>query len=80
MISKTRLLAGLKEIEYVEEGMVTVLANFSKVIVDKARGFDDDQKEGMKKILSRLYKDSTRHKETMDKLMVKVEKSAKNVF
>jgi hypothetical protein len=80
MISKKRLLAGLREIEYVEEGMVTVLANFSKVIVDKAAGFDAEAKEGMKKILSRLYKDSSRHREMARELILKVEKSVKDVF
>ena len=80
MIGKRRLLAGLEEIIYVEEGMITMLANFSKVLVDEVKEIDEEKKKYLKKLLTRLYSDSTRHKNTIDELILKVEASDKNEY
>lgn len=80
MITKTRLLSGLKEMVYVEEGLVTVLANFSKAVIAVSKEIPEEKKSEMIKILSKLYKDSTRHKEKMDEIIDKVEKSLINEY
>lgn len=82
MITKERLLAGLHELVYVEEGLVTVYASFGKVLVAEV---PDDEvspevKEKMKNLLSTLHRDSTRHKEIVDGLLLKVEGSTRNEY
>ena len=80
MITKTRLLAGLKELVYVEEGMVTVLANFSKAVISASEEIDGEKKDEMITILSKLHRDSSRHKEKVDGIINKVEKSLINEY
>ena len=80
MIGKIRLLAGLEEIIHVEEGMITMLANFSKVLVDEVKEIDKEKKVYLKKLLTRLYTDSTRHKNTIDELILKIEESERNEY
>lgn len=80
MIGKIRLLAGLEEIIHVEEGMITMLANFSKVLVDEVKEIDEEKKRYLKKLLTRLYTDSTRHKNTIDELILKIEASERNEY
>ncbi|MBD3380038.1 MAG: hypothetical protein GF408_06225 [Candidatus Omnitrophica bacterium] len=80
MISRERLLAGLNEVVYVEEGMVTTLANFSKGILDHAEGVPAEKAQKMKKILTRLYNDSSRHKETVEGLIKNIEKDPRNEY
>jgi len=72
VITKERFLAGLHELVYVEEGMITVFANFSKVLADQAEDIDQEKREQIKKLLSRLNRDSSRHKEMIDELIYKV--------
>ncbi|MFH1552977.1 MAG: hypothetical protein ABID83_05000 [Candidatus Omnitrophota bacterium] len=73
MITKERLLAGLNELVYVEEGMVTLFANFDKVLVNLTEDIDESKKEEIKKLLSTLYRDSARHKETVDDMIRQIE-------
>ena len=73
MISRTRLLAGLNEIIFVEEGMTTLFANFAKELVSFAPDIKEDDKKEMVKLLSRLHRDSSRHKETVDRLIRQIE-------
>ena len=80
MIKKERLLAGLHELVYVEEGMVTLFANFSKVMIRETADLDEDKKKEMEKLLTRLYRDSSRHKEIVDEMIRNVEASAKNEY
>ena len=80
MITKERLLAGLYEIIFVEEGMITLFANFSKVLVGLTEGMEEDKKKAIEKQLSILYRDSSRHKETIDNMMRQVEASTKNEY
>jgi len=49
VITKERFLAGLHELVYVEEGMITVFANFSKVLADQAEDIDQEKREQIKK-------------------------------
>ncbi|MFC1643819.1 hypothetical protein ACFL5C_00630 [Candidatus Omnitrophota bacterium] len=73
MITKERLLAGLNELVYVEEGMVTLFTNFDKVLVNLAEDMDESKKKKITKLLSTLYRDSARHKETIDDLIRQIE-------
>ena len=80
MIKKARLLAGLTELIHVEEGMVTFFANFSKALVRHAEDIDEARKKEIEKLLTRLHRDSSRHKEIIDGLIRKVEASDKNEY
>ena len=80
MITKKRLLSGLKEILYVEESMVTLFANFDTVLVKFAEGINVDTKNEIKKLLSVLYRDSARHKETIDGMIDRINASQKNEY
>ncbi len=80
MISKERLLAGLHELVYVEEGMVTLYANFSKALVSYTEGMEGTKKKEIGKLLSRLYRDSSRHKETVDKMIGEIEADPRDEY
>ena len=80
MITKERLLAGLNELVHVEEGVVTLYANFDEVLVGQTEGLEEDKKKEIKKLLSVLYRDSSRHKEMLDKMIERIEKAARNEY
>jgi len=80
MITKERLLAGLHEFIYVEEGLITLYANFSRVLVKQAGDIEKERKEKIEELLSQLYRDSTRHKGLIDNLIEDVRKNIKNEY
>ena len=80
MFTKERLLAGLNELAYVEEGVITMYANFAKVLVNETEGMEPEKKKDIEKMLNVLYRDSTRHKEVIDGLIEKVERDVKNEY
>ncbi len=80
MITKDRLLAGLNEVIYVEEGMIAMYANFSKALVAHTENIDEKKRNKMVKLLTRLYKDSSRHKDTIDKMIKEVEEGIINEY
>ncbi|NQU94636.1 MAG: hypothetical protein HQ549_00170 [Candidatus Omnitrophica bacterium] len=80
MITKEKLLAALNELIDVEEGMVTLFANFSKAILKHAGEIEKDRKEEMTKMLSYLYRDSSKHKEMVDNMIEEVSKGTKNEY
>jgi len=82
MMTKERLLAGLHELIYVEEGMVTVYASFGKVLVAEVPddAVSPEVKEKMRNLLSVLHVDSTRHKKIVDELILKVEGSSRDEY
>lgn len=80
MISRERFAAGLHEIIYVEEGMVTMLANFAKVMVAHTEGMDEGKKKKMTDLLTIIYNDSTRHKKIIDSMMHEVERGTRNEY
>ncbi|MBL7073186.1 MAG: hypothetical protein ISS33_05345 [Candidatus Omnitrophica bacterium] len=80
MITKQRLLAGINEMRYVEESMVTFLANFSKAVVDETEELGEEKKKKLKKLLLKLYNDSSRHETTIVKMAETIEKSLKNEY
>ena len=80
MITKMRLLAGLNELIEVEEGVMTLYANFSKALLKETQVVGKEKKEQMRKMISVLYRDSARHKETVDNMVLDIEKSAKNEY
>lgn len=47
MISRDRLIAGLEELIYVEEGMVTFFANFAKAMVRQSDGLEVEKAGGI---------------------------------
>ena len=80
MITKERLLTGLHELVYVEEGMVGMFANFAKALVQHTEGIEEDKKKKIESLLSTLNRDSLRHKETIDSMILEVEASDKNEY
>ena len=80
MITKERLLAGLHEIIYVEEGMVTMFASFTKVLVKMEPELGSEKKKEIEKLLSRLHKDSTRHKKTTEEMSMQIGKDPRDEF
>jgi len=80
MITKERLLGGLNELIHVEEGVITLYANFSKALLRETPEVEKDTKEKIIKLLSVLYRDSTRHKEMVDKMIENVTKSKKDEY
>lgn len=80
MISKERLLAGLGELLYVEESMVTLSANFSSSMVGQIEGVGEDKKAEMKKLLAVLYRDSAAHREVVDKMIQNIKKDTRNEY
>ncbi len=80
MITKDRLLAGLSESTYVEEGMITVFTNFTKALVKLTEGLEEEKAKKIDHLLTRLYKDSSRHKKMIEDLIKKIEKSPKNEY
>ena len=80
MITKDRLLAGLHELVYVEEGMVTMFANFTKALVLNTEGMEEGKKKEIEKLLSMLHRDSSKHKEMIENMIREIEKSSKNEY
>ena len=80
MITRDRILSGLQELIYVEEGMVTMFASFSKALVSHTEGMDEGKKKEIEKMLTRLYNDSARHKEMVDDLIRQIEGSARDEY
>ncbi|MGB2600664.1 MAG: hypothetical protein WBD00_01900 [Candidatus Omnitrophota bacterium] len=80
MISKERLLAGLHELIYVEEGMVTVFANFAKALVANTEGMEESRRKEIEKMLAKLHRDSSRHRETIENMVLKVEKDSRDEY
>jgi len=60
--------------------MITLFANFSKVLTDEAEGIDQEKKEYIKKLLSRLNRDSAKHKDMIDELINKVGGSPRDEY
>ena len=80
MITKKRLLAGLEEIVYVEEGMVGLYTNFSRALALENENLTDDKRKEMLKLLTVLNRDSARHKETIEELVMSIEKDPINEY
>lgn len=80
MITKDRLLAGLRESTYVEEGMITVFTNFTKALVKLTEGMGKEKAKKIDHLLTRLHRDSSRHKKMIEDLIKKIEKSPKNEY
>ncbi len=80
MINKERLLAGLHELLYVEEGMIGMFAGFTKALVHHTEGMEEGKKRDINKMLSVLQNDSAKHKKMIEKLTVEIEKSEKHEY
>ena len=80
MISKKRILAGLNELIYVEEGMASTYLNFTKVLVNETELLNDAMKKNIHDILLKLSKDSVVHKKKIEDLCIKIEKDARDEF
>ena len=80
MITKERLLSGLRELIHVEEDAVAVYTKFTKALIKKTEAVGKEKREKMEKILSKLYQESARHKETINNLYEAVEKGIRNEY
>ncbi len=80
MITKQRLLAGLEELVHVEESAIALYANFSKALLKHTDEIPEDKKEKITKLLSVLYRDSTRHKGLIDKMIKDVTENKKDEY
>jgi len=80
MITKQRLLAGINEMRYVEESMVTFLANFSKAVVNETEDLKEEKKKELKKLLLKLYNDSSRHEAIIIDMAETIEKSSRDEY
>ncbi len=80
MITKERLLSGLEELIYVEEGLITLFTSFTKSLVKHTEGVPEDKAKEMDRMLTRLHTDSTRHKKIIDDMVLKIEEAAKNEY
>ena len=80
MITRERMLSGFKELVHVEEGITTMLANFTKALLEHTEDIDSDKKKEMNKLLTRLYKDSSRHWEMLEEMMHMVEEEDKDEY
>ncbi|MDD4956395.1 MAG: hypothetical protein PHH49_01850 [Candidatus Omnitrophica bacterium] len=80
MISRERLIAGLQEVIYVEEGMVTMFTKFSEGLLAHAEDIDDVTKGKIKKILHKLHSDSTRHKAAVEGIARRVEAGGRSEY
>jgi len=77
MITKVRLLAGLNEMLYVEEGLMGMFASFTKALVQHTEGMEETEKKGIEKMLSVLQRDSARHKQMIEELIKDIESGGK---
>jgi hypothetical protein len=80
MITRARLSAGLNELLYAEEEVITLYANFTKALVKETEGMEEGKRKDIEKMLTRLYRDSFRHKEIINDLIKQVEVSSKNEY
>ncbi|MGB3056619.1 MAG: hypothetical protein WBC16_00470, partial [Candidatus Omnitrophota bacterium] len=67
MMTKERLVVGLNELLHVEEYAVTLYVSFIKALVKETEGLEEPKRVEIEKLLNRLYRDSSRHKETVGK-------------
>jgi len=77
MITKVRLLAGLNEMLYVEEGLMGMFASFTKALVQHTEGMEETEKKGIEKMLSVLQRDSASHKQMIEELRKDIESGGK---
>ena len=68
------------ELLEVEEHAVTIYANFIKALVRETEGMSEEKKKEIEKLLNRLYRDSSRHKETVDNLIEQLGASPRNEY
>ncbi|MFH1837328.1 MAG: hypothetical protein ABH862_04380 [Candidatus Omnitrophota bacterium] len=80
MISKERLLSGLHEAIYVEEGMVTMFTKFAQALINEDPDPVGEKKADIEKILHKLHQDSTKHKEKIEALIREVVSGGKHEY
>ena len=79
MITKERLVSGLNEMIFVEEGMVSQHVGFSKALINHLE-IDNDKKTKIEKLLFVLQRDSSRHKDTIEKMIKLVKLDRRDEF
>ncbi|MFC1570268.1 hypothetical protein ACFL4E_00610 [Candidatus Omnitrophota bacterium] len=80
MITKERLLAGLHELVYVEEGMIGMFTGFAKALVQHTEDMEEEKKKDINKMLSLLQNDSAKHKKMIEELTREIEESKKHEY
>ena len=64
MLTKEKVLTNLEEILELEEGMVTLLTNFSLALVEITEGIDEEKINKIHESLSRLHNECALHRPT----------------
>jgi hypothetical protein len=80
LIKKERFLEWLTELKYVEESFITMLTTFNMAVVNQSDDIGTEKQAKIKKILSKLKADSTRHRETINLLIEKVTVGEKDEY
>lgn len=80
MITKKRLLSGLRELIYVEEGFTSLHANFTKTMVSHAEELNPKTKHKIEKMLFVLQRDSEKHLKMVDNLINRVGSSRRDEY
>ena len=80
MIKKDELVNGLHELIRIEEGVITLHINFSKVLLKHAKGIEQDMKDKIEESLSRLYRETVGHKKIIDNLVKEIRISHRNEY
>ncbi|MBU0571174.1 MAG: hypothetical protein KJ995_03405 [Candidatus Omnitrophica bacterium] len=80
MIRKEELYKGLGRLVDTEEGLVTLYANFDKVLVKLDKDITEEKREKIQALLSTLHRDSSGHRDTIYEMMDKIKASDKNEY
>ena len=79
-MEKEKLFKGLSRLIDIEEGLVTLYANFDKVLVKLEEDMEEDRREKIQDLLSTLLRDSSRHRDMIHEMMKKIGASDKNEY
>ncbi len=80
MLTKEKVLTNLDEIMELEEGMVTLLANFSLALVKITEGIAEEKIVKIHESLSQLHNECALHREIIFGLIEQVKGSPKNEY
>lgn len=80
MIAKKELLSGLHELIHIEEGIITLYINFTRILLKRVKDMDQDMKDRLETSLAEIYADSTRHKQTVYRLVKKIRESKRDEY
>jgi len=80
MITKGDLITGLHELIRIEEGVITLHINFSKVLLKHTKDIGQYTKDKIEESLFELYRDTTGHKKMIDNLVKEIREGHRNEY